>query len=71
MRPEFGFTPDFYAGSDARSSPNLGIDPAVDVRVRMVVALTGEYESDAFVHVVDETTVQGWIDKAVEELTRW
>ncbi|HUP99999.1 MAG TPA: hypothetical protein VM093_06005 [Aeromicrobium sp.] len=34
----------------------------------VVLTLTGEYEEDELVPIVDEATVQIWIDEAVEEL---
>ena len=37
----------------------------------IVLTLTGEYGADEFVPVVDDSTVEAWIDKALEELTRW
>lgn len=37
----------------------------------VVLALTAEYEADEFVPVVDEATVEAWIEAALEELTCW
>jgi hypothetical protein len=69
-----GFAP--YGAADALAIVRPLGDGGVQVATvdksasGLVPTLTGGYEAAEFVPVVDEATVEAWIEEALEELTR-